>query len=403
VQTVRLDDAGTKLAEGRVARADFATLERVGKLERTPTGGIRVPARIARTGVLVYQRGDGTVVREYRPPEEAFRAESLQSLEDAVVTVDHPRAQLVTPDTARAVSVGHVRDVGKRDGKFVATSLAVIDGPTIDAIDRGQLGEISAGYLCTLDATPGTSPEGEAYDAVQRGVVYNHVALLPAGAGRAGRDVSLRLDGVEVRIGGGPDPVIRVDSMKVRIDGKEYEVGSPEWAAANAAREARRDAELEEATSENEELKTKLADAIKVRDGLQAALDAATATITAMKKDLGEATDETKMDARIASRAALFAQAKSVLGAEAKLDGKTSDAIRREVIAKLDGDAKLIGPDGKPRDATYVEIYFAGCEGRIAAATPKPTSPSGLARRDALTAPPTPHLDPASPFDLSTR
>lgn len=403
MQTVRCDDANVSLAQRQVARVDFAALERVGKLERTPTGGIRVPARIARTGVLVYQRGDGTVVREYRPPEEAFRAESLQSLEDAVVTVDHPRAQLVTPDIARAVSVGHVRDVGKRDGKFVSTSLAVIDGPTIDAIDKGQLGEISAGYLCTLDATPGTTPEGEAYDAVQRSVVYNHVALLPAGAGRAGRDVSLRLDGLEVRIGGGPDPVIRVDSMKVRIDGKEYEVGSPEWAAANAAREARRDAELEEATSENEELKTKLADAIKVRDGLQAALDAATASIESMKKDLGEATDETKMDARIAARASLFAQAKSVLGAEAKLDGKTSDTVRREVIVKLDGEATLVGPDGKPRGAEYVETYFGARMKAFAETAPKPTSPSGLARRDAVTAPAATHLDPVSPFDLSTR
>lgn len=388
----------------RVGRADFATLDRVGALERTPTGGIRVPARIARTGVLVYQMADGSTVREYRPPEEAFRAESLASLQDAVVTLDHPRSRLVTPDTARSVSVGHVREVGHPDGKFVATSLAILDGATIDAIDKGQLQEISAGYECLLDPTPGTTPEGEPYSVIQRQVLYNHIALGPSGWGRAGGDVSLRLDGLEVRIGGGPDPVIRVDSMKVRIDGREYEVGSPEWAAANAAREARRDAELEEATSENEELKTKLADAIKVRDGLQAALDAATASIESMKKDLGEATDETKMDARIAARASLFAQAKSVLGAEAKLDGKTSDAVRREVIVKLDGEATLVGPDGKPRGAEYVETYFGARMKAFEATSPKPISPSGLARRDAVTAPPAAtHLDPVSPFDLSTR
>lgn len=379
-------------------------MERVGKLERTPTGGIRVPARIARTGILRYQRADGTVVAEYRPPEEAFRAESLASLEDAVVTVDHPRAQLVTPAIAKQVSVGHVRDVGKRDGKFVSTSLAVIDGPTIEAIDQGSLVELSAGYTCVLDPTSGTDPEtGERYDAVQRQVVYNHVALLPPGGGRAGKDVSLRLDGLEVRIGGGPDPAIRVDAMKVRIDGREYEVGSAEWAEANAKRDLRRDAELEEAKKKNTELEAALADAIKVRDAKVVELNAAEATITQLKKDLGEATDEEKMDARIAARAELHTKARKVLGAEAKLDGKSADAVKREVIAKLDGEKALLGPDGKPLSSEFVSLYFERRIG-LEAGAGAPSDPNAKARADALTPAPVGAPVPyVNPYDWSHR
>lgn len=399
----RCDDASD--LEGRVARADFAALERLAKLDRTPTGGIKVPARIGRTGVLRYQRADGTVVREYRPPEEAFRAESMASLEDAVVTVGHPRTSaLVTPAIARHVSVGHVKTGGKRDGKFIAAELAVIDAQVIEAIDQGRLVELSAGYTCRHDATPGTDPEsGEAYDVVQRQVLYNHVALLASGEGRAGADVSLRLDGVEVQLesGGGPDPVVRTDSMEETIDGKKYTVGTPDWAAARARRDARRDAELEETTEENGELKKKLedaqralADATTARDGLQAAVDS-------LQKQLADATDETKADARIAARAELHTQAKKVLGAEAKLDGKTSDAIRREVITKLDGETKLVGGDGKPLVARDVEIYFGA---RMAAfATSAPTvSPSAAARRDAVGVLPTsgaPTLPATNPYD----
>lgn len=166
----------------------------VSKLTRTPTGGIRVPARVSRTGVLVYQNADGSSFREYRPESEAFHPDSLKSLEDAVVTVGHPLNEMVSPATSSRYGVGHVRGPGRRDGRFVLSELAVLDAKAIGAIDARELSDISSGYTCRLEQGPGTTPDGERYDAIQRDVRYNHVALLPAGAGRAGRDVSLRLD-----------------------------------------------------------------------------------------------------------------------------------------------------------------------------------------------------------------
>lgn len=376
--TIRCDAGPT--GQTLVGRCDFSQLGRVDKLERTPTGGIRVPARVSRTGVLVYQNADGSSFREYRPEAEAFSADSLKSLEDAVVTVGHPLNEMVSPATARKYGVGHVRGPGRRDGKFVLSDLAVLDERAIGAIDSSELSDISSGYTCILEMTPGTTPEGERYDAIQRQVRYNHVALLPAGAGRAGRDVSLRLDGVEVRLEA-PQPQpqnARIDAMDEVIDGKKYTVGSPEWAAANERRRARQDA----AEGELKSVRDKLDEATKGRDALQAQLDAANAQIEQLKKDLGDATDETKMDARAAARASLVETARKVLGAEAKLDGKSSDEIRREVIVRMDGAAKLTGEDGKPRSSEYVAIYFDAMVPRLATKRadsgprPSPTAPT---------------------------
>lgn len=350
-RTIRVDDASTR-TEGRSLRFDAGA---IGKLERTPTGGIRVPARVTREGVLVYQRADGTTIREYRPAEEVFRADSLASLADCAVTVTHPSSGRVTPETFRQDAVGYVRGEGARDGRFVSAHLVVQDAEAIKRIDAGELVELSCGYSCRVEAVGGVTRDGERYDAVQRDVTYNHVALLPRGGGRAGRDVALRLDGAGVELAApttNDDPARepgarRNDTMKTeRIDGVDYTVGSPEWHQAHARRMARLDAEAEELKAKITELEAQLAAMKAELAGKSAALDEKT-------KALEEAADETKMDARIAARAALVEQARTVLGKDAKLDGKTSDAIRREVLTKLDGAACVEG-----KDAAHVAIYF---------------------------------------------
>lgn len=320
----------------------------IGKLERTPTGGVRVPARVTRSGVFPYRRADGSTVLEYRPEAEVFAGPSLASLADCAVTVAHPASGSVTPETFKRDSVGYVRDPGTRDAQFVATQLVVQDADAIARIDAGDLIELSCGYGCLLEMTPGVTPGGERYDAIQRDVVYNHVALLPRGGGRAGRDVALRLDGAAVAL---PDsePEQRNDSMKTeKIDGVDYTIGSPEWTQANAQRLARLDADLAASCAKCDEL-TKQLDAVKAElAGKQAALDAQTAALAC-------ATDETKLDAHLDARAQLLARARSVLGTSTKLDGKTADTIRREVLTKLDGAACVEG-----KDESFVTAFFTG-------------------------------------------
>lgn len=166
----------------------------LGEVQRTSTGGIVVPAALTRVGVFAYRQSDGSVRRELRCPEEVYAADSLASLADVPVTEDHP-PELVTPSNVRRYARGHARtDAHPEHATGLVTGTLVIqDADTIARIDSGALRETSLGYSMDLDPTPGTY-RGQAYDAVQRNIRYNHVALGPVGWGRAGREVALRLD-----------------------------------------------------------------------------------------------------------------------------------------------------------------------------------------------------------------
>src|SRR5262252_7976168 len=103
-------------SDNLVARFDVAAL---GKPERTSQGFLRVPAYVTRCGVLEYKRPDGTVVRELRPRDEVFKADSLATLSAAPVTDLHPTV-MISPANVRELSVGHVGDHVKADGELVA-------------------------------------------------------------------------------------------------------------------------------------------------------------------------------------------------------------------------------------------------------------------------------------------
>lgn len=223
--------AASALAKSKQSRTDAGeTVQRLdrsslGKVKRTQVGGARVPARLSRTGVLEYRNPDGSKRRELRLPAEVFHADSLATLEHAPVIDIKDHTGMVTPETWRKVSLGHVVGV-RQDGKYIASDLLVQDQETLDAIDRGDRTEISCGYECRLDMTPGVY-EGEPYDCVQRGIRYNHAALCPPNRGRAGPDVGLRFDQQQTGWATAHlDTEETAMTIKIKLDGKDYEVGS---------------------------------------------------------------------------------------------------------------------------------------------------------------------------------
>ena len=52
------------------------------KATKTDEGFIRDTPIVGRTGILVYRNADGTERKEYRPPEEAFKADSLAKVDE---------------------------------------------------------------------------------------------------------------------------------------------------------------------------------------------------------------------------------------------------------------------------------------------------------------------------------
>src|SRR4029077_17174472 len=126
-RATRTDDATAPAAVPGRVRAQRFDVGTLGEIERTHQGGIRVPAHIAKVGILPYEDATGRRWKELHPPASAFDPGALKSLRDATVTHLHPPAGKVTAETHSALSKGHVGDVAHREGPYVDAPVVVQD------------------------------------------------------------------------------------------------------------------------------------------------------------------------------------------------------------------------------------------------------------------------------------
>lgn len=163
---------------------------------RHPAGFISVPAVVSRVGIFEYRTAGGDPYSEYRPAEEVSRADSIESFKNTTVTVYHPQTG-VDPKNWKSHAVGHVGEDVRYDAETgeVWATLHIHDATTIDRIEKRELTDLSPGYSVELKEEGGMCSHGR-YDAIQTNIVYNHLSLLPPGAGRQGSRVALRLDSV---------------------------------------------------------------------------------------------------------------------------------------------------------------------------------------------------------------
>jgi hypothetical protein len=157
------------------------------QVRKTVDGFMTAMPRVARTGIQLYSGAelgiaDKKVVRIYRSPEEVFKADSLHTYAHRPVTDDHPPVP-VTADNWRTYSRGQTGDEVARDGDFVRVPMVLMDAGLIKKVEDGKA-ELSQGYVCDLEMTPGTTPDGEPYDGYQKDIRINHTAVVDAG--RAG-------------------------------------------------------------------------------------------------------------------------------------------------------------------------------------------------------------------------
>lgn len=96
----------------------------------------------------------------------------------------------LTPTNAKPHIVCITESV-ERDGHYLKGSLIIFHEDAISGIESGERKEISLSYKCRLEPTPG-SINGEAYDAIPRDIVVNHIAIGPKGWGRTGPDCAIR-------------------------------------------------------------------------------------------------------------------------------------------------------------------------------------------------------------------
>lgn len=323
----------------RVYRSDYAGPAR--RVTTTPQGGMCVEAAVARTGVLDYSDGTRTW-REYRSPREVFDATSLATLRDAPVTDLHPAA-MVDPGTYVGVTRGHATGAPRRDGDLLVCDLLVQDAALMALVADGTRREVSCGYTCEVVQGAGVSPEGEHYDAVQTAIRHNHVALLAPGAGRAGPEVALRMDGAAVEV----RRAAAEKRMLIKIRGREYKLDADAAPAQAAVDEVVKKADMDGA-----ELEAVRAALVTLTSAF-AALEALHAAPVAVTE---EAVPEAVQDSIIAHRGALVATARRVLGPVVTLDGLAAGAIRRLVVAHALPAVHLDGLSADRLDGMYVAV-----------------------------------------------
>lgn len=306
-------------------------------------GWLKADGYVSRVGVFNYRRADGSVIREYRSPAEVFKADSLESFNLVPMTNDHPAAGLLDADNTREYQVGSVI-APRQDGNFIRAQFLITDAATIAELESGKT-QLSGGYVCDVVESPGVSPDGEKYDAIQTNVRGNHVAIVAAG--RAGPDVRLRMDATDAVMLDSParfmhyptnSPISNksdeVKMIKLKLDGVEVEV--TEVVAALLDKQVK-------ATGES------LTAAKKDAEQATARADAAEAKLAKAEKELA-AVAKAKADE---ARAALEETARGALAdPDVKFDGLTDLQIKAKV-AEHCNDIKL---DGKTDG--YIEAMF---------------------------------------------
>ena len=313
---------------------------------RTSDGYLGVRARAARVGVYDYLASEvgapstfrpTDTVKVYRDEAEVFARDAVASFIGRPITNDHPREAVTAAnwrDHARGTVMGAIRD-----GDYLAFDLVLMDANAIAAVEGGKR-ELSNGYACSLDWTPGTAPDGTAYDARQIGIRGNHVALVDTG--RAGPNCAIK-DGEAFSLcDANPAALSAFTKEEPAMAGNIIVDGLPISLADEGAVRAvieKKDAVIADATKA-------LADAKAAHDKALAAKDAQIDDLKA------KAVDQAQIDALADAKAAVVEKAKAVCGDKLPATaGKTVAEVRRMAC-----DAKGIEVADKSDD--YVEARF---------------------------------------------
>lgn len=291
---------------------------------------------ITRPGVFPYMGDSGEIQMEAKLPDDLFSEKTIQSAIAKPITDDHP-TELVTASNYQKYAKGMTHtDAAVRDNKL-AISFTITDAATIKKIQAGKR-ELSIGFSADVQKETG-SYGGAKYDAIQRNMEINHIAIVDQG--RAGPTVAIRGDSAAFMVEGNQKHTGGENMATIKIDSKDYEVDSVVKAridALDAQVEVNKDkaAQLDKVTGERDALQTKN---------------------TQLEKDLAEEKEKAptldSLDQMVTDRMELVAKAHTFIGDSFESAKKTDRAIKEEVILSVNKDFK---GDGKSDD--YVDAFF---------------------------------------------
>jgi hypothetical protein len=346
----------------------------------TDEGYLIAPAKLARAGnVQVYRArelgldGGDKEIRLYRPKDQVFSADTIASYQDKPLTLKHP-PKGVNAKNWKAYAVGDLRGVGPQD-EHLGGTIIVRDAAAVRAVLDGT-SQLSTGYECDVDMTPGTTPDGHAYDGVMTRITANHQAIVDVARG-----------GPECRVadeGDRPMTKIVLDGITLELDETQASYVTKIVGDSDKRAKEAKDA----ATAATAALETAEA-ALQAEKDKGAKLVADHATKVAELE--AQIVKPEQIEAMAAERVTVVGDALKFIP-EFKAEGKTVSAIRSEVVThvitkdealKPVAVAVLGGEDvtkAKAEDVTKAFAVIVAAKGKVEdAATPVGDSPLGRA------------------------
>lgn len=327
----------------------------VTKATETREGFLDVRANVTRTGVFAYTNLDGSIRLELRHPEDVFNGDSLESLKMIPLTLKHPVDLVVTKENSDSLMNGFTGESVKPNGRFVTVNFRVTNEKAVDAIKGGMV-ELSLGYTLDVEEIPGTF-EGERFDARQRNIRYNHLAIVDRG--RAGPEARILLDSM---VRGDAIQTIKLQRKKpmakITINNIDYDVPAE---AANAF-----NASVQKADKLQVDFDSKKSDFETTKGKLDA--------VTLENKTLKESNNGDAVNKAVNSQLELLAEAtkhvdtKDLLGLsqvdikkkvimskfpESKLDKKSDEYIDGQYEIAIQSDAGNERADAKVRNSGF--------------------------------------------------
>lgn len=345
------DSLENKDTINRVQRFDMIDLTEYGRLngieepfKMTKEGYLTGRAVVTNIGVFPYLNKDGTIRNELRLPEEVMDTESINSLCMKPVSNEHPAELVIDTENIKKHQVGFTGSEIQNDSYYISAPITITDKQAIDDVKNGKRA-LSAGYSLILEEKSGTWM-GVHYDAIQKNIRYNHVAIVDRG--RAGDAAKIRMDG---------------------YDNTSYYISWKNDSGNNKEKEAQKVSDLKKITIDGVDYNAE-AEVIKTINGLQKKVDSLNKEFDALKTEKTkieadrdtlkekvdqlkkEAADENKINALVNRRIRILTAAEM---ASISVDGKSEIEIMKDVILKVSPKAVL-----DRKDSIYIEARFDG-------------------------------------------
>ena len=313
----------------------------------------RVP--IAGAMVQKYVKSDGSEEMEAKLPEEILSDATVSSANSKPVTDGHHG--LVTKDNSHDLLKGFTASNGHVEGNMLYNDITITDPNLISQIKSGDKRELSIGFETQMDPTSGTY-NGTKYDAVQRNIRINHVAVVPKG--RAGHEVRLIGDSAEAveQVEPSEEKGNQMETRVVRADGQNITVAADDVEkitkldadnSAKAKQIADLDAQIKKLQSEKAQLQGDADASAKKADEVQAKAD----SLEADNKKLQEEFDKYKADG-VDKKLELIDKVKSFVGDEYDYHGKSDRDMKIDAVKAIKGDSV----DFTDKSDTYVQAAF---------------------------------------------